>query len=296
MNSGYIFKKTRKNTIATMVWAVLLFIFYLWYMITSFVYLPNAYSSGYKFDANDFLSSVDTLTIKAQDEPFPTSLYNVTVPPFFRKSELYFDGLKYKFKLTITDYKEVGLGYKFAEDLTFDIMFGNETTKILHPSALQKVALINIGGKNVVALLPTSTSIKDGDVVSRVLFTELPWYIGHDLGLTEYTGTEVVNYVADLRGITVEDETTDFILMILFTFIFPVFLAYSILCLINPKFHFNYIRIAKFGDVEQVCKEIDEEITQESVYKEKKTVYTPHYIIEETLYSTKVRKNHMLRH
>lgn len=296
MRKGYIYRKTRKNTIAMLFWAAVLMVLYFLYLNSAFVYLLNAHSSGYKLDTNDLISNVKMLTIKPESEPFNTQEYGVTIPPLIRRTELYEDGLKYRFKFTLESYEEVGLGYGLNNDKTLKILYGNPATKSLPPETLQKIALVKIGGVDFIALLPRNTTLKAGDTVTHAIFTDLPLYVGHDLGLTDYAGMDVASYVADLRYITVEDEYIDFILVIIFTILFPSFLAYSILCLFKPQLHPNYIRIAKFGDVEKVCAEIDEEIDDESTYREKKQVFTKHYIIEETLYNTRVRKNHLLRH
>lgn len=297
MKQGYIFKRTRKNTYAMMFWAVLLFAFYALYMSSAFIYFINAYCSGYRLDTADLLSkNGDMQTIEAQEDPFPTSEYSVTIPPCIVRTILYEDGLKYRFQLTIEDYQEAGIGYGFAEDKTLSILYGNPDSKRLPPEARQKIAFVTIGGVRFIALLSADAEVKNGDVIPYALFTKAEKYVLHDLGLTEYAGTQVAPYVADLRNLIVDDETTDFLLVILFTLIFPTFLAYSILCLVNPKFHPNYLRIAKFGKIDEVCSEIDVEIHDESTYKEKRSIYTKHYIIEQTLYNTKVRKNHLLRH
>lgn len=295
MKSGVIHRKTKKNTLAMMAWAILAFVLYLWYMSTAYVYLINAYANGKPLDIGKMLSATTVLTIKPQEEAFPTSQYNVTTPPFLQLSELYMDGARYRFKVEIQTYEEVGLGYGLAQDKSLKLYYNSPKSKLVSPDAIQKVAFVTIGGERFVALLPRDASVQAGDVVSRVVFSQLPWYLGHDLGLTDYAGIETRNYICDLRGIVVEDETTDFALIFVFSILFPAFLAYAILCLINPNFHPNYLRIAKFGDVETVCKEIDAEYDDPSNTREKRKLYTKHYIIEQTLYSTKVMKNHKLR-
>lgn len=296
MTKGYIYKRTRINTLAMMFWAVLLLVLYALYAVSAFIYVPNAYSSGYRLDTADLLSRITMLEIEPQSEPFPTQKYNVTLPPLITRSELYVDGLKYRFKLTVESYEEAGIGYGLYEDKTLQILYGNAPTKMVPPGAVQKVGIITIDGVRFIALLPREMTIKSGDTVSGVIFAKLPLYVGHDLGLTDSAGGEVASYCADLRGIVVEDEYVDFFLMILFSILFPAFFAYCVACLINPRIHPNYLRISKFGDVDKVCAEIDSELGEESTYKEKRSIYTKHYIIEHTLYNTRVRKNHLLRH
>jgi len=295
MTKGYIFKRTRINTIAMLFWAVFLFVLYILYAVSAFIYVPNAHATGYRLDASDLLSQTELLKIEPQTDPFPTQEYSVMIPPLIQRSELYIDGLKYRFKLTVENYEEVGIGYGLNEDKSLKILYGSPTSKLVPPGALQKVAMITIDGVRFVALVPRELNIKSGDTIPYAIFSKLPLYVGHDLGMTEYAGVEVASYCADFRSIVVEDENIDFFLMVFFTILFPAFLIYTIICLFNPRIHPNYIRIAKFGDVDKVCAEIDAEINAESTYREKKSVYTKHYIIEHTLYNTRVRKNHLLR-
>ena len=115
MTKGYIFKRTRINTIAMTVWAVLLFALYVLYAVSAFIYVPNAHTSGFRLDTSDLLSKINMLNIEPQSEPFPTQDYSVAIPPLITLSELYVDGLKYRFKLTVENYQEVGIGYALTK-------------------------------------------------------------------------------------------------------------------------------------------------------------------------------------
>lgn len=296
MTRGYIYNKTRKNTIAMLFWAVLLLVLYILYVSDAYIYLLNAHTSGHDLDAANLRSNIRMLTIKPQTEAFNTRDHLVVVPPFLRIDELYVEGANYRFQFTVESIEDAGFGYGLNEDKTLKILYGHPNSHSYPPETIFKVGFMSIEGVRYVALLPIDVNLQAGETVKGAVFSELPLYIGHDLGLTGYADIDVPSYIIDLRGLTVEDEDVDFGLVIFFSILFPGFLIYGILCLIKPRIHPNYIRISKFGDIDKVCSEIDEEILDESTYKEKKKVYTKHYIIEETLYSTRVSKNHLLRH
>jgi hypothetical protein len=296
LTRGYIYNKTRKNTIAMLVWAIVLFILCILYVSDSYIYLLNAHSAGHELDAANLRSNSRVLTIEPESEAFNTRDHMVVMPPFLRINELFVDGASYRFQFTAESFEDAGFGYGVTESKTLEILYANPQTHSYPPNTEFKVGFISIEGVKYVALLPADYSIIPGDTIKGAVFSELPLFVGHDLGMTENAGANIPSYIVDLRGLTVEDEFVDFGLVIFFSILFPTFLIYSILCLFKPNIHPNYIRIAKFGDIDKVCAEIDEEITHESTYKEKKKVYTTHYIIEETLYNTRVRKNHMLRH
>jgi hypothetical protein len=298
LHHGYIYQQTRKNIRVSLIFASAFFAFYIWYMFSALIYLPNAYASGYTLNKADLLSSSSMLPIEPQTAPFDNEAYGQTVPAFITKKELYMDGLKYRFKFTVEDYTDTGLKYTVDNETgVFSLIgagFGNDQAGA---QIYQKLGMFTIDGKQVVGLLPSSARISAGDVIDHAVFIDLPIYAGHDLGLTEYAGTEVASYCLDLRGLEVEDESNDFILVIVATLLFPTYLGYYIVCLFKPRIHTNYLRIAKFApDIEKVCYEIDDEVKEDSAYMEGKSLYTTHYIIQFTAQHTKVLKNHMLRH
>ena len=81
MTRGYIYWKTRKNTVAMLFWAAVLMVLYILYLNSAFVYLINAHTSGFKLDTEDLLSNIKMLTIKQESEPFGTQEHFVTIPP-----------------------------------------------------------------------------------------------------------------------------------------------------------------------------------------------------------------------
>jgi len=295
---GYIYQRTRKNIKVSLIWAGVLFAFYLWYMFSAFIYFPNAHATGYRLDKADLLSASSMLPIEPVTQPFDNEGYLQTVPSYILKDELYKDGLKYRFKFTVESYTDTGLKYTVDNETgVFSLIGGGFGSDKTDAFIYQKIGMFTIDGKQVVGLLPSSAEINPGDVIDHAVFINLPIYAGNDLGLTEYAGTEVASYCVDLRGLEVEDESNDFILVIVATLLFPTYLGYYIVCLFLPRIHTNYLRIARFTpDVDKVCREIDDEVKEDSTYMEGKSLYTKHYIIELSAQHTKVLKNHMLRH
>ncbi len=295
MPDGYILQKTRKNARAMLVWALIFMALYIWYMCSAFIYLPNAVSSGHSLNYEKLASSSSILTIEPEQEPFNYSEYYVTIPDYLMLEEVYVDGYKYRFKIQIENVEEVGIAYKLnSESILEYIPYDPESG--VPSDAVQKLVMFTVNGTNYVGLLAAAQDFEPSDTLEHAVLVQLPLYAGHDLGLTEYAGSEVSSYAIDMRMLEVGDESTDFIFIIFFSIVFPLFFAYCIVCMITPKFHPNYLRISKFDDVAKVCHEIDEELKSEDTYSEGRTTYTKHYIIEHTWYTTKVKKNHLLRH
>lgn len=295
VNKGYIFSRTRKNTFMMLFWALVLFALYIWYMSSGLAYFLNAFSSGYDFRMEKFTADSKIYTIEPQQEDYDTSAGIVTIPPMLRLDEVYRDGLHYRFKLEIESYTEVGIAYTIGEDSCLQIVRYSPEAGNIPAGAVQKVAVVRMNGLNVAALLPPEETMVPGETVTYACLSELQMYLGHDLGTTEFAGAEMSSYCIDLRYLTVDDEIVDFALVIIFSILFPLFLLYTLFLLIKPQFHPNYLRINKFGDINRICGEIDDEINEESNHKEGRELYTKHYIIYQSMHATKVKMNHLIK-
>ncbi|MDR1116914.1 MAG: hypothetical protein LBL09_01530 [Oscillospiraceae bacterium] len=297
INRGYIYGLTRKNVFMLLFWALLLFGLYCWYMSSAGVYFLNAFTSGYTLDSGRLWDDAKLLEITEQTEYFNTGEYGVTLPPMLRLDEVYRDGNKYRFKVEVESYRELGIAYSAPLDAILAASrYDPARGDVAPPDAVQKVAMVTIDGKNVVALMPVGETLTPGETVLYACFSELPLYIGHDMGVDgEAVGMEVASYCLELRYLKVDDEITDFFLVIVFSIIFPLFLLYTVLCFVKPQLHPNYLRIHKFGEINKICAEIDEEIKDNGAYKEGRSVYTKQYIIYHSLHATKVTMNHKAR-
>jgi len=292
---GYIFSKTRKNSIVTLVFALIFFALYLWYMTSTFIYFPNATSAGHVLDSQKFAQDTKMVTIESQTEEFDYFSAAEIVPPALLFEHTYKQGLNYRFKVQINNSENAGLAYTTSAEGTLSMLQYAPNVHHIPGNALYEIRILSIGGTKYAALVTPNIDTNRLDYVTHAVFTKLPLYVMHDLGLTEFADTEIGNWCLDLRGIPVDDEGTDFFLIIIFSILFPGFLAVAVMFLLKPQLHLNYLVIKRFGDVNDICADIEAELSTEGVYKEGRTVYTESYIIKETLYTTKVSKNHLKR-
>jgi len=292
---GYLYRRTKMNGCAMLFWAVVLLVLYVLYMSNAAVYFPNAVSRGHALMGDTLAADTRSLVIEPQEEAFDCVSYNVTTPPMLRLDETYRNGTYYRFKFIPDAVRETGIGYTRARDASRLLVMADENGAL--PDVTEnRIMLVTIGGMEYAAIVPMGYQLTAGALVQAAVFIELPLYIGHDLGLTDVAGETIGNWCLDLRGLSVDDERGDFALIIVFSILFPLFFIYALMCIIKPRLHINFILLSKFvPDLEATCRELDEEIAQEGVYKEGKLVYTEHYIIRETLYSTRVTKNHTFR-
>ncbi len=292
---GYLYRRTRMNAIATLFWATALIVLYVMYMRGAAIYFPNAVSSGHALVEQTFAADTHALEIEPQSEPFDCAAYGVTTPPMLRLDEVYRSGMYYRFKFIPDAVRETGIGYTAATDGSRLLVEQNADGS--YPESVEnRIMVVTIGENEYAAIVPTYIDPEAGIPVQKAVFIELPMYIGHDLGLTAEAGGTLSNWCLDLRGIAVDDEGGDFALIIIFTLLFPAFFVYTLACVINPRLHINYVVLAHFAeDLDAVCRQIDAELAEDGVYKERKQVYTKRYILRETLYTTRVMKNHTYR-
>ena len=268
--------------------AVALFCLYCMYMRGGYIFFANSVVSGYELDTGHLFEKVGLLTVQSRQEEYPTGENLESPPVFMSLSNLYTDQGKYRFKVPIDSYNEVGICYGVSGDMCYSLQF-YDVNEGIAPDAVMKIALTEIGGKNIVMLLPTGKSYSPGDEISHMYLSKLPDYVLHDLGYAGFEGMDVLGFAIDLRDIMVEDENTDFLMVIIFSLVFPAFLLYALACFIKPQVHPNYIQMSWQGDIAKICGEVDREIRAPDVYREKKDVYTENYVIRHSMYMTTVK-------
>ena len=294
-NRGYFYQRTRVNAGAMLFWAAVLMVLFVLYMRSAAVYFPNATSTGHPLTGEQLAADSHMVTIEQESEPFDCAAYGVTTPPMLRLDAVYRRGSYYRFKLIPEGVREAGIGYSAGVGSVRRLVTARNG-KFTEPVE-NRIMFLTFGGIEYPAIVPANITPEAGALSQKVVLIELPLYIGHDLGLTDAAGTEVGNWCFDLRYLSVDDEGSDFALILIFSILFPLFTAYSLLCFFKPKLHPNYLLLAHWcPEPESVIRELDDQLAADGVYQEKKLIYTEKYIIRETLYSTHVMKNHTYRH
>lgn len=302
---GYLKKRTRFNSCVLLFWAVLFFTVYLLYARTAMFYAKNAATDGVELDpAALAAASAETLGgLWVVDEPmgergtWDYENWGVTIPESLLIDQVYRQGDYYRFLVPIEKVEMTNYGYYLSESYeTLRIFEGDDAAFERQGEIVQRLGVATVGGVKYATLLPYGAEIHDGELVPCGVFTYLMSNYSVDLAAAGYTGETISPYLLDFRDIPVEAEGNDLIMLIIFSIIFPIFLLYALLCLVFPRLHMNYVLLSRSDDPDELSAILMSEMAQDGVYKQGRQVYTEHYIIKETLHSTKVFKNHLNRH
>lgn len=302
---GYLKKRTRFNSCVLLFWAILFFVVYILYARTAMFYAKNAATDGVELDTAALASDgpLDSPATIVVDEPMGeigTWDYinmGVSIPESLVLEQVYRQGDYYRFLVPIEKVEMTNYGYYLSESYeTLRIFEGDEAAFERQGEIVQRLGVATVGGVKYAMLLPYGAEIHDGELVPCGVFHGLDSNYFIDLAAAGYTGETISTYLLDFRDIPVEAEGNDLIMLIIFSIIFPIFLLYALLCLIFPRLHMNYVLLSRENDPDELSAVLEHEMDQKGVYKQGRQVYTEHYIIKETLHSTKVFKNHLNRH
>lgn len=294
---GYLKKRTRFNSCVLLFWAVLFFTVYLLYARTAMFYAKNASTDGVELDTAALAADSGSLVVPHSDDHFDYDSAGVTIPESLLIEQVYRQGDHYRFLVPVEKVEMTDVGYYLAESSeTLRFFEGDDAAFERQGEIVQRLGVVTVGGVKYATLLSYGSEIHDGDLVPCGVFTSMPAYVPIDLGTAGFEGETISAYLLDFRDIPVEAEGNELIMLIIFSIIFPLFLLYALLCLIFPRLHMNYILLSRENDPDELSAILESEMAQDGVYKQGRQVYTEHYIIKETLHSTKVFKNHLNRH
>ncbi|MDL2288796.1 hypothetical protein LJC32_05400 [Oscillospiraceae bacterium OttesenSCG-928-F05] len=331
MDQGLFLKSVKKNANVLLVIASAVFLFYLWYAIGALPYLLGAFSSGVPVDTEKLFAASEPIVLSAdmdvpfraledwetpaqykrlvsvnsagvatyetQAEPFVEG-YVAERPPRLYPREVFFDGLRYRFTMTIEDVKELGVGYYMDADTYALYRVEGPPLAAAYPEGtVQRAVLLTVEGRQMLALLHTGLTYAPGDTITHAVFAQVPPYLLYDIkDLPELQGMAVLGLELDQRSLPVNDEGMDFILWILATLLLPAFFVYGILCRVDLRKHPSYRLLNRQTDAETCIREMDEELPLEGTYEENGAVYMKTWILEPGFFITRVKRNHMLRH
>lgn len=294
---GYLRSRTRRNAALALFWAALFMVIYVFYVRSAAMYVKNTTTNGVELDTAELLAAVKPVTIEPQTEHWVYGAGD-TIPESLLIDNVYRDSRDYyRFIVSVEEVELYDIGYYVSSsDSLLRFFRGDEAAFERQGEIEQQLAVVTVGGQRFASLIPYGWTPEAGRLADCAVFTKLPAYVFWDLGLTDSAGTEVADYMLDFRNIPVESEGNDLIMLVIFSILFPLFFLYALLSFIFPRLHFNYLLASRYGDPDELSREIDRELTQDGVYKQSRQVYTETFILRETLHSTRIMMNHLKRH
>lgn len=266
---------------------IILTILYIFFMVQAFPYIKGKIHGPYNIDFEKFLSSSENVVI--DDVIEMKKREDRTIPMYALSDTSYFDGDEYRFNLRFDSFEETGIHYtaefedpssgEMVEFVRYSIVFGNV-------------------GENRFALLVNGSDVpEDGSLLSGIFIQPVKAIKADISNLVADGNTVVMNeYVFDARSnIEMGNENFDFWFMI-FGFALLLFLYIRLVrYFINPYKHPTYRQLLKYGNLEDVIEDIENQFQKDDVYTEGKELIAVDWIMTKDSFKNRIVRNHRTR-
>ena len=265
---------------------IILTILYLLYISVEMNYIVGKLHGPYELDGVKFLSATDNIVIseviemkKREDK----SIQNFALP-----STSYMDDEKYRFNAEFDSFEETGIRYMTPLE--------DPSTGEMIDFPLYSVVMGTIGEDKIAILLRGEDIPKAGNKLEGI-FTEPSKIILSDISKLTATNGEITlnEYIFDARDIEMGSEKFSVsFLFIGFAFLFYLYFR-VIRYYINPYSHPAYKQLYKYGELEEIVNDIENQFENEQVYREGKEMMSTDWIMTKDVFKNKIVRNHRTR-
>lgn len=261
-------------------------VLYLIYIIQAMPYIVGKLHGPYEFDAHKFMTSTEDVIIEEAIEM--KAREDKSIPSYADSTTSYMDGDKYRFNVKFDSFEPIGIEY---------------TTEIEDPATNEILEFVMYSvymgriGDRVVPVMCNTDMIPDSNIPLTGIFREPAKVIVSDISKLTADGTEIVmnEYLFDARGIEMGVEDMDVGIMII-GFILLAFLYIRLIrYYINPYKHPTYKQLYKYGELEEVINDIEDQFESEDVFSEGKELICTDWIMTKDTFKNKVVRNHRTR-
>ncbi len=259
---------------------------YILYMMRAMPFIIGKLHGPYDLDVENFISTTQTVTLN--EEIVMKKRADKTIPSYAFFDTSYHDGDKYRFNVKFDSFEDIGVKY---------------TTEIEDPQTKEMVEYVLCSvymgkiGDNAVPVMHYGDTMPNPDNVLTGIFLQPAEVIKSDISKLTANGTEITmnEFMFDSRNIEMEIENTDIAIMILgfalLAFLYIRLLRYYV----NPYKHPTYKQLYKYGNLEDVINDIEDQFESEDVFMEDKELMCTDWIMTKDTFKNKVIKNHRTR-
>lgn len=275
---GFLYKGMAKYRFKLLTVNLILLLLFIIYTINILPYLKTSFTGPKALDTERFLKETSAITI---DKPIELGRKDHKLPDMsLVKDNTYWQGDVYDFVIDTPSLKPVGETFKGVNNIT-----GKETE-------MYKVYMTELGGRKA-AVLAYPEEITDKKITANLSQMQKPIASVISKSLEDSETIELSEYVIDLRGAEMGAEDSD----VLFFWLSGVLLAFLFIKLIvyyvYPKSAPTFRQLAKYGDMDEVIKDVDSQSKLDTVYKDGNMLVFNDYIITKSTFKLVVNKNHM---
>ncbi len=280
-NKGVLYKSMNKGRIKVLALAIIFFVLAGFFTVNCPYYVKTFFEGASPLDAQLFLSETSSISLDGDYEANKNDM-DYYINDFAIKDASYWQNNKYRFLVKANIKTENAVVFKE------DIQIGNKTKMV----DSMYVHIAETEGTSFLILAPASLDVKSLSQIEGVL-TKPSKIILNDLAKNLNDGAElnINEYMLDTRKLEMGMEYTVlgtiaiFLILALFLFI------KAILYFKNPKLTPTYKQLKKYGEIDDIINDIENQLRCDDVEYEKHKIYTEDWILIDSSFMKKVEKN-----
>lgn len=275
---GFLYKGMAKYRFKLFTVNLILLLLFVIYTINILPYLKTAFQGPKALDTERFLKETSIITI---DKPIELGRKDHKLPDMsLIKKTTYWQGDVYDFVIDISTLEPVGKTFKSVNNMT-----GKEMD-------MYKLYMTELGGRKI-AVLSYPEDITGKNVTANLSQMQKP--IASEISKTLKDGEviELSEFVIDLRGAEMGAEDSDIMFFWLCAIILAFLFIKLIVYFVYPKSAPTFRQLAKYGDIDDIIKDVDNQSKLDTVYKDGEMLVLTDYIITKSTFKLVVNKNHM---
>ena len=280
-NKGILYKSMNKGRIKVLALGIILFLLCGFFAVNYSYYLKTFFKGASPLDAQLFLSETNSISIK-NDYKANKNDMDYYLNDFAVKDTSYWQNNKYRFLVEADIKTEKVVIYKE------DIAIGNKVKAV----DSMYIHIAEIDGESFLILAPASFDIKNAHQVKGVL-TKPAKSVLADLAKNLENGEElnINEYMLDTRKLEMgmEYSVLGAVLILLFLALFLIIKA--IIYFKNPRLTPTYKQLKKYGEIDDIINDIENQLKGDDVEYEKHKIYTEDWILIDSSFMKKVEKN-----
>lgn len=279
---GFVYKSMNRHRIKLLVRIAVILIIFALYFSTCKPYVLNVVTGSSPFDAEKYASDITSITPGELKDDGSLVIKNYTLKP-----TSYWQGEKYEFDVVPGSTEDTGITY--TTKYTRESHSEEDGEGILSAT----LTCADINGVNTLVLAYPHQEVRQGATISGI-FTEIPSVIKQDLSSSGLSGEKISPYMLDIRGIEMEAERFDIFLCSALLLIALFLIVKAVIYYVNPLLTPTYRSIDKYGDINSVVMDIENQLKASGTVKitKKEPIYTEDWIVSEDSFKLKIVKNH----
>ncbi len=278
---GELYKSMNKGRIKLLVYGLIMLILSAYLTVNYFPYVKTYFVGATPLDFDRFLSESKDISI-TNEYTADEKEFDYYINDYTTKDTSYWQDNSYLFSIPPTLKEKDIIVYKEY------FQFGDET-KAYESLCIH---LIEKNGRNIAVIADSNTDLEAEATIKGVLtipgkmiLADLAKKLDDDEIIT------INEYVIDTRDIEMGMEELVLMLLPIFLIIGLFLIIKGIIYFINPKLSPTFRQLKKYGEINDIICDIENQVQNENSVREKKTIYTDDWVLIQSSFKKKVEKN-----